>query len=95
MGEGTASTTVDVVMRRGGGCGDNGGDDAGKDVLVLAATRSGVGQLDEIGWEEEEDVVTTAAAMSSHRGAVDDTTRWGGADVVMVRRTMTTHDGEG
>ncbi len=96
MGEGTASATVDVVVRRrGGGCGNDSGDNGGEDILALAATRSGIGQLDEIGWEEEEDMVTMATSMSPRRGAVDDTTRGGGADVVMVRRTMTTHDGEG
>ena len=96
MGEGTASATVDVVVRRrGGGCGDDGGDDGGEDVLALAATRSGVGKLHEIGWEEEEEVVTTAAAMSLRRGGVDDATRGGGANIVMAQRTMTTHDGEG
>ncbi len=61
--EGTASATVDIVVwRQGGGCGNDGGDNGGEDVLALAATRSGVGLLDEIGWAEEEDVVMTAAA---------------------------------
>jgi hypothetical protein len=40
---------MDVVVRwQGGGCGDNGSDNDGIDVILLAAT-AGVGRLDESG----------------------------------------------
>ena len=80
MGGGTASATVDVVVRqRGGGCSDDSGN-VGGDIVAMAVTRAGVEQRDEIGWGEEEDVVLMAAAMSLREGAVHDTTRGGGAD---------------
>ena len=51
----------------------------GSNVIVLAATRAGLGQLKEIGWGEEEDVVMVVAAMLSQGGGglVDDTKEGG------------------
>jgi hypothetical protein len=68
-------TTVSVVMRwqgggfgsdggNSGGGGSNDGDNGGGDVAMLVATRTGVGQRNEVGWEEEETVV----AMLWHGG---------------------------
>ena len=55
----------------------------GSNVIVLAATRAGLGQLKEIGWGEEEDVVMVVKAMLSQGGGglVDNTIRRGAEDV--------------
>ena len=78
VGGGTASTTVDIVVcQRGGDCSDDSGNGGG-DVLVMAATRKGVGQRNEIGWGEEDDVVAMAVAMTSRKGVVHVATKGGG-----------------
>ena len=78
VGGGTASATVDIVMcQRGGDCSDDSGNGGG-DVLVMAATRTGVGQRNEIGWGEEADVVAMAVAMTSRKGVVHVATKGGG-----------------
>jgi hypothetical protein len=72
-----------VMQRQGRGCGNksnnNGGNNVGRDFVMLAVTRADIGWCNESRQEEEEDAVMTAAAMSLHRGwAVDSATRGGG-----------------
>jgi hypothetical protein len=91
VGGGTVYTTVNVVMRwqvggfgsDGGnsGCGgSNDGDNGGGNVAMLVATRTGVGQRNEVGWGEEQNLVMTVAAMLWHGGGANGATRGGGAD---------------